>query len=44
MNSHAFINIVVRSIFSLVLVAQFLTTSIDAAERPNVVVIMVDDK
>ncbi len=43
MNSHTIINTVARSIFSLFLFAQILTTSVDAADRPNIVVIMVDD-
>ena len=43
MNSHTSFDTVVRSIFSLLLLAQFLTTSVDAADRPNIVVIMVDD-
>ena len=43
MNSHTFINVVNRSIFGLLLVAPFLTNSVSAADRPNIVVIMVDD-
>ena len=43
MNSHNVTNMVVQSIFSLLFVARILTTSVDAADRPNIVVIMVDD-
>ena len=43
MNSHTFINIVIRPSFSLLFMAHLLTMSADAADRPNIVVIMVDD-
>ena len=43
MNRHTFLNMVIRPIFSLFFMAHMLTMSVDAADRPNIVVIMVDD-
>ena len=43
MNNHISNNLFVRLSFSLLFVAPFLTMSVDAADRPNIVVIMVDD-
>lgn len=43
MNNYAFNNVVVRAIGGLLLVASVLTTPADAEDRPNIVVIMVDD-
>lgn len=43
MNSDTFINIVFRPGFSLLFITHLLTMSVDAADHPNIVVIMVDD-
>ena len=43
MNNPTYINTPARSILGLLLVANFLATSLEAADRPNIVVIMVDD-
>ena len=43
MNSHTSIYMAVRS-FGPLFVLLFLTTSAAAADRPNIAVIMVDDK
>ena len=43
MNSHTFINTIIRLSLRLLFMAHLLTMSVDAADRPNIVVIMVDD-
>lgn len=43
MNGYTFINIVIRPSLSLLFIAHLSTMSVNAADRPNIVVIMVDD-